>query len=78
MLEGVLKDDQMEWLTAMVAEKDDLRSKVETIGLTVDQFIRDFEEQVHSSDAAVCPRPAAHASLTSWKAVLCLGHFDCG
>ena len=28
MLEGVLKDDQIAWLSSMVAEKEDLRSKV--------------------------------------------------
>ena len=27
MLEGVLKEEQMEWLKAMVAEKNDLRSR---------------------------------------------------
>merc|ERR1719271_1412949 len=47
-LEGVLKDEQMEWLKTMVAEKEDMRDKLETIETTVDEFIAKLEAEAHS------------------------------
>merc|ERR1719409_613376 len=51
-LEGVLKDEQMDWMRTTVNEKDDLKEKLETISTTVDDFLTQLAEQERSAEEA--------------------------